>query len=63
MLSVRILPYSVHAGAVAADQAHSGPAQGMRVFLSQIKEWCVECSCDMIFLSIRTDVAWYRLVK
>lgn len=22
---------------------------------------CVECSCDMLFISIRTDVSWYRL--
>jgi DNA (cytosine-5)-methyltransferase 1 len=35
----------------------------MRLYLSQIREWVVEFSCDMLFISIRTDVAWYRLVK
>jgi len=35
----------------------------MRLYLSQVREWCVEVSCDMMFLSVRTDVAWYRLVK
>ncbi len=33
----------------------------MRMYLSQIREWIVECSCDQLFISIRTDVAWYRL--
>ena len=35
----------------------------MRVFSSQIQEWIVEYSCDMLFMSIRTDVAWYRLSR
>lgn len=33
----------------------------MRLYLSQIREWIVEFSCDMLFISVRTDVAWYRL--
>lgn len=35
----------------------------MRLYLSQIREWIVEFSCDMLFISMRTDVAWYRLSK
>lgn len=45
----------------AADAA---PEEGgMRVFLSQIREWVVDFSADMLFISLRTDVAWYRLSK
>ena len=35
----------------------------MRVYLSQIREWVVEVSADTLFISLRTDVAWYRLSK
>ena len=35
----------------------------MRVFLSQIREWVVDFSADLLFISLRTDVAWYRLTK
>jgi DNA (cytosine-5)-methyltransferase 1 len=47
-------------GSGAAAQADEG---SMRVFLSQIREWVVEFSADMLFISLRTDVAWYRLSK
>lgn len=30
----------------------------MRLFTSQIKEFVVECSCDTLFISMRTDAAW-----
>ncbi len=33
------------------------------MYLSQIKEWIVEFGCDMLFISIRTDSAWYRLLQ
>ncbi|KAF8083357.1 hypothetical protein N665_0778s0010 [Sinapis alba] len=36
-------------------------ADGMPVFLSQIKEWMIEFGGSTISISIRTDVAWYRL--
>lgn len=49
--------------AAAGSAAGGNEQQGMRLYLSQIREWVVECSCDMLFLSIRTDVAWYRLIK
>ena len=35
----------------------------MRLYLSEIREWVVEFSADMLFISMRTDVAWYRLSK
>jgi Cytosine specific DNA methyltransferase replication foci domain len=48
----------------AASGAAEGAAEGgMRLYLSQIREWIVEFSCDMLFISIRTDVSWYRLSK
>jgi Cytosine specific DNA methyltransferase replication foci domain len=47
-------------GSGAAAQAEEG---SMRVFLSQIREWVVDFSADMLFISLRTDVAWYRLSK
>ncbi|KAL3133378.1 hypothetical protein ABBQ38_007248 [Trebouxia sp. C0009 RCD-2024] len=45
----------------AGPSGSGGPGQGMRLYLSQIREWIVEFSCDMLFISMRTDVAWYRL--
>lgn len=35
----------------------------MRVFLSQIREWVVDGGEGMLSISLRTDVAWYRLSK
>ena len=37
--------------------------EGMWLALSQIQEWIVEFGCDMLFITFRTDVAWYRLSK
>ncbi|XP_024387799.1 DNA (cytosine-5)-methyltransferase 1A isoform X2 [Physcomitrium patens] len=37
--------------------------QGIRLYLSAIKEWMIEFGANMIFISIRTDGAWYRLGK
>eukprot|EP00884_Botryococcus_braunii_P022842 jgi/Botrbrau1/9241/Bobra.180_1s0003.1 len=56
------------AGSSSAGPSGSGGAgdtgtQGMWLSLSQIQEWIVEFSCDMLFISIRTDAAWYRLVR
>jgi len=44
-------------GATEADVK----APGMRLCLSQIREWVVEYSADTLFISMRTNVAWYRL--
>ena len=48
--------------AASAPSAPPTPA-GMRVCLSQIKDWVVEMGPDMLLISIRTDVAWYRLSR
>jgi DNA (cytosine-5)-methyltransferase 1 len=29
------------------------------MYLSQIREWVVDFGADMLFISIRTDVAWW----
>lgn len=53
-------------GSSSEDAGPSGSSAapgGMRMYLSQIREWIVEFSCDMLFISMRTDVAWYRLAK
>ena len=34
---------------------------GMRMSLSQIREWVVELGPEMVFISIRTDIGWYSL--
>ena len=45
----------------------SGPAcntdksHGMRMSLSQIREWVVELGPDIVFISLRTDIGWYSL--
>ncbi|CAM0870689.1 unnamed protein product [Alopecurus aequalis] len=35
--------------------------QGIPIYLSPIKEWVVEFGGSMVSISIRTDVAWYKL--
>nr|XP_043622522.1 DNA (cytosine-5)-methyltransferase 1B-like isoform X2 [Erigeron canadensis] len=34
---------------------------GIPIYLSAIKEWMIEFGSSMVFISIRTDMAWYRL--
>ncbi|XP_045814038.1 DNA (cytosine-5)-methyltransferase 1-like [Trifolium pratense] len=36
---------------------------GIPIYLSAIKEWMIEFGSSMVFISIRTDMAWYRLGK
>ncbi|CAK9140440.1 unnamed protein product [Ilex paraguariensis] len=36
---------------------------GIPTYLSAIKEWMIEFGSSMVFISIRTDKAWYRLEK
>ncbi|XP_020091881.1 DNA (cytosine-5)-methyltransferase 1B-like isoform X3 [Ananas comosus] len=47
-------------GSSSSDQLDVG---GVPVYLSSIKEWMIEFGSSMIFVSVRTDVAWYRLEK
>ena len=50
-------------GAGSAKNSSTSKASdaGMRMYLSQIREWVVEFGAEMLFITIRTDVAWYRL--
>lgn len=50
-------------GSRAAGSSGSGQGNDLRLYLSQIREWVCEFSCDMLFISIRTDAAWYRLAR
>lgn len=36
---------------------------GMPIYLSAIKEWMIEFGSSMVFISIRTDMAWYFAAK
>ncbi|KAF5176508.1 DNA (cytosine-5)-methyltransferase [Thalictrum thalictroides] len=38
-------------------------ADGIPIYLSAIKEWMIEVGAAMVSISIRTDMAWYRLGK
>ena len=48
---------------VSKQDSENLRSAGMRMYLSQIREWVVEFGADMIFITIRTDVAWYRLAQ
>ncbi|CAM6109925.1 unnamed protein product [Calypogeia fissa] len=41
----------------------NGAHDGIRVYLSAVKEWKIEFGASMLFISFRTDGAWYRLGK
>ncbi|CAI7784522.1 unnamed protein product [Closterium sp. NIES-53] len=45
----------------AAADGGDGSGGGIRVYLSAIKEWMIEFGAGMLFVTIRTDGAWYRL--
>uniref|UniRef100_A0A803KRA3 RFTS domain-containing protein n=1 Tax=Chenopodium quinoa TaxID=63459 RepID=A0A803KRA3_CHEQI len=52
----------------ADDQSSSASSEaqdvgGIPIYLSAIKEWMIEIGASMVFISIRTDMAWYRLGK
>jgi DNA (cytosine-5)-methyltransferase 1 len=49
------------AGSAGTEPAPKASDAGMRMYLSQIREWVVEFGAEMLFITIRTDVAWYRL--
>ena len=46
------------AGGSSNSSAAQG-AEGIPIFLSAIKEWMIEFGSSMVFVSIRTDIAWY----
>ncbi|CAA3008272.1 DNA (cytosine-5)-methyltransferase 1B-like [Olea europaea subsp. europaea] len=41
----------------------SSEVDGIPIYLSAIKEWMIEFGSSMVFILIRTDMAWYRLGK
>ncbi|PKA56742.1 DNA (cytosine-5)-methyltransferase 1B [Apostasia shenzhenica] len=53
----------VEPGQSSSSTSDSVDNEGIPVYLSAIKEWMIEFGSSMIFMSIRTDVAWYRLGK
>ncbi|RVW55299.1 DNA (cytosine-5)-methyltransferase 1A [Vitis vinifera] len=48
-----------------SSSSDQGPQDvgGIPIYLSAIKEWMIEFGSSMVFISIRTDMAWYRLGK
>ncbi|MCO5563301.1 hypothetical protein L7F22_016941 [Adiantum nelumboides] len=47
---------------ISFTQQNAGsPPEGIRIYLSSIKEWMIEFGASILFISIRTDGAWYRL--
>ncbi|GIM09110.1 hypothetical protein Vretimale_12977 [Volvox reticuliferus] len=51
-------------GTAAGSGSGASGAGGQRYFLTQIKEWFVECGPEgQVVINIRTDVSWYRLVR
>ncbi|CAI5459943.1 unnamed protein product [Closterium sp. Yama58-4] len=48
-------------GSGSDPAAADGGGGGIRVYLSAIKEWMIEFGAGMLFVTIRTDGAWYRL--
>ena len=52
----------VNASSTAAGSSNGAEEKpGMRMSLSQIREWVVELGPDMVFVSLRTDIGWYSL--
>ena len=44
-----------------SSSSDQGPQDvgGIPIYLSAIKEWMIEFGSSMVFISIRTDMAWY----
>ncbi|GLI71179.1 hypothetical protein VaNZ11_016282 [Volvox africanus] len=50
--------------AAGSGSGANGGSGGQRYFLTQIREWFVECGPEgQVVVNIRTDVSWYRLVR
>ncbi|GMH33098.1 hypothetical protein BSKO_00932 [Bryopsis sp. KO-2023] len=48
-------------GSSAALEMQDSEPHGIRTYLSQIKEWVVECGFDTVTISLRTEACWYKL--
>lgn len=46
-----------------SNSSGSSEVDGMPIYLSAIKEWMIEFGSSMIFISIRTDMAWYAFIS
>lgn len=55
--------YCLYDGSAGGQKYEEKQQQGIRIYLSAIKEWLIEFRANMLFISIRTDGAWYRLGK
>ncbi|KAI4310841.1 hypothetical protein MLD38_035791 [Melastoma candidum] len=44
-----------------SSSSKSQHEDGIPIYLSAIKEWMIEFGSSMMFVTIRTDMAWYRL--
>jgi DNA (cytosine-5)-methyltransferase 1 len=51
------------AGGSSGSGSRTPEKEGIRLYLGAVKEWMIEFGAGMLFLSIRTDGAWYRLAK
>ncbi|KAK7283728.1 hypothetical protein RIF29_13469 [Crotalaria pallida] len=51
------------AGQSSSSSSGEQVADGIPIYLSAIKEWMVDFGPSVISISIRTDLAWYRLLK
>ncbi|KAK2987011.1 hypothetical protein RJ640_024909 [Escallonia rubra] len=47
----------------SSSSSGSQNTDGIPIYLSAIKEWMIEFGSSMVSISIRTDMAWYRLGK
>lgn len=47
------------AGQSSSNASGAQVTDGIPIYLSAIKEWMIEFGSSMIFISIRTDMAWY----
>ncbi|KAJ4744590.1 Cytosine-specific methyltransferase [Rhynchospora pubera] len=50
-------------GQASGSGSGGSESDGVAIYLSAIKEWMIEFGSSMVFISVRTDVAWYRLGK
>ncbi|XP_057863874.2 DNA (cytosine-5)-methyltransferase 1B [Cryptomeria japonica] len=55
--------YCLDADSGGGKNSNDNEPHGIRIYLSAIKEWMIEFGANMLFISIRTDGAWYRLGK
>lgn len=50
-------------GQASGSGSGGSDSDGVAIYLSAIKEWMIEFGSSMVFISVRTDVAWYENMK